>query len=159
MIQPCPLTHCVSDPGAAPGASLFALRVFGCGGSTGLTAQAIEYAVDPNGDGDFGDRLDVINMSLGSNFGTPSNPSVIASNNAALAGVIVVASAGNAGDTYFITGAPGSAERALSVAASVDSGQLAVVVRVNAPASIAGRVRRAIPRRSDRKLSTSPTMS
>lgn len=125
-------------PGAAPGASLFALRVFGCGGSTGLTAQAIEYAVDPNGDGDFGDRLDVINMSLGSNFGTPSNPSVIASNNAALAGVIVVASAGNAGDTYFITGAPGSAERAVSVAASVDSGQLAVVVRVNAPAAIAG---------------------
>ncbi len=57
-------------PGVAPGAVLYALRVFGCKGSTGLVVQAIDWAIDPNGDNDFSDHLDVINMSLGSNFST-----------------------------------------------------------------------------------------
>jgi hypothetical protein len=38
-------------PGVAPKAQLYMLRVFGCTGSTGLTTQAIDWAVDPNGDG------------------------------------------------------------------------------------------------------------
>jgi subtilisin family serine protease len=59
-------------PGVAPRASLYALRVFGCNGGTNVTVAAIEWAIDPNGDGDFEDRLDVINMSLGSNFGVPA---------------------------------------------------------------------------------------
>jgi subtilisin family serine protease len=86
-------------PGVAPEAKLYALRVFGCGGSTALTAQAIDWAIDPDGDGDFSDRLDVINMSLGSSFGNPNDVSADASDNAARAGVIVVTSAGNSGDT------------------------------------------------------------
>ena len=76
-------------PGVAPKAKLYALKVFGCSGSTGLTTQAINWAVDPNGDGDPSDHLDVINMSLGSNFGTATDASATASTNAALAGVIV----------------------------------------------------------------------
>ena len=56
-------------PGVAPQASLYALRVFGCNGGTGLTVQAIDWAIDPDSDGDFSDHLDVINMSLGSAFG------------------------------------------------------------------------------------------
>ena len=56
-------------PGVAPKASLYALRVFGCSGSTGLVTQALEWAIDPNKDGDFSDHLDVVNMSLGSEFG------------------------------------------------------------------------------------------
>src|SRR4029453_4536728 len=39
-------------PGVAPRAQLYSLKVFGCAGSTGLTTQAINWAVDPNGDGD-----------------------------------------------------------------------------------------------------------
>ncbi len=106
-------------PGVAPQATLYALRVFGCGGSSDIVDQAIEWAVDPNGDGDLSDHLDVINMSLGGAFGSALDSSAIASNNAALAGVIVVAAAGNSGDTYYISDSPGIAERAISVAASV----------------------------------------
>ena len=87
-------------PGVAPQASLVALRVFGCDGSTELVSQALEWAIDPNGDGDFSDRMDVINMSLGSDFGYEADPTAVAANNAALAGTVVVASAGNDGDSY-----------------------------------------------------------
>lgn len=111
-------------PGVAPGAQLYALRVFGCSGSTAVTDLAIEWAVDPNGDGIFTDHLDVINMSLGASFGSEYDTSAIASNNAAQAGVIVVASAGNSYNTYYITGSPGVATRAISVASSVDAGDL-----------------------------------
>ena len=46
-------------------------------------------------------------MSLGSNFGTATDASATASSNAVLAGVIVVAAAGNAGDTHYIMSSPG----------------------------------------------------
>ena len=127
-------------PGVAPRASLYALRVFGCSGSTGLVTQAIEWAVDPNKDGDLSDHLDVINMSLGSDFGESTDSSAVAADRAARAGVVVVCSAGNSGDTYFVTGSPGAADYALSVAASVDSGVTAPSLSILAPASIAGRL-------------------
>jgi len=107
-------------PGAAPHALLYGLRVFGCKGSTALTAQAIDWAMDPNDDGNLSDHLDVINMSLGSSFGSMIDESLIASNNAAAAGVVVVASAGNSGDVYFITGAPAAGSGVTSVAAGTD---------------------------------------
>ena len=123
-------------PGVAPNVQLYALRVFGCSGSTALTTAAIDWAVDPNRDGDFSDHLDVINMSLGSPLGSPFDSSTIASENASLAGVIVVAAAGNNGDTHYIVSAPGTSARTITVAASQDNGFPAM--RVNAPASIAG---------------------
>lgn len=125
-------------PGAAPGADLYALRVFGCSGSTLLTSMAIEWAVDPDGDGDFSDHLDVINLSLGSSFGHTTDASAVAADNAALAGVFVAAAAGNSGDSFFIMGSPSVAARAMSVAASVDDGLTTNRVRVNAPADLAG---------------------
>ncbi len=125
-------------PGTAPMASLYGLRVFGCFGSTGLTVAAINWAMDPNGDSDLSDHLDVINMSLGSNFGSAINATSVASDNASLAGVIVVMSAGNASDTFFINGAPGVSTRGIATAASVDSGISGVSVLVNSPGSIAG---------------------
>ena len=125
-------------PGVAPRAQLYSLKVFGCSGSTGLTTQAINWAVDPNGDGDPSDHVDVINMSLGSNFGTSTDASATASSNAALAGVIVVASAGNAGDTHFIAGSPATSTRTISVANIVDYGIQNAVLTVNSPPAIAG---------------------
>ncbi|WP_146151919.1 S8 family serine peptidase [Ahniella affigens] len=125
-------------PGVAPRANLYALRVFGCGGSTNLTPQAIDWATDPNNDDDLSDHLDVINMSLGSNYGSAFDASTIASDNAAAIGVIVVASAGNAADTYFISGSPGASQRTLAVANSVDSQFAGAKIQVNAPAPIAG---------------------
>jgi subtilisin family serine protease len=109
-------------PGVAPKAELYSLRVFGCEGSTDVTDAAIEWAMDPNNDGDLSDHLDVINMSLGSSFGSAYDTSAVASDNAAKAGVIVVASAGNANDVYYITGSPSVSSYAISVASSVDAG-------------------------------------
>ncbi len=125
-------------PGTAPGALLYGLRVFGCAGGTGLTTLAIDWAMDPNGDLDLSDHLDVINMSLGSNFGSVLTATAVASDNAALAGVIVVTSAGNAADTFFISGSPGAASRVIATASSVDDGVTASAVRANTPAGIAG---------------------
>ena len=96
-------------PGVAPKADIYAIRVFGCEGSTDVTVDAIEWAVDHD--------MDVINMSLGSSFGTTEDPSAVASTNAAQAGVIVVTSAGNSGPSQYITGSPGTAEGAISTAA------------------------------------------
>jgi len=124
-------------PGVAPEAQLYALRVFGCGGSTALTAEAIDWAIDPNGDGDFADHLDVVNMSLGSSYGGPNDQSAAASDNAARAGVIVVASAGNSGDTYFVSGSPGAGSRVIAVANITDPGSGAVLT-VNSPPASAG---------------------
>lgn len=127
-------------PGVAPKARLYALRVFGCTGSTGLVAQALEWAVDPNEDGDLSDHLDVVNLSLGSEFGSASDASSRAADAAAKAGVVVVASAGNSGDTCFVAGSPAAADRAISVAASGDSGVTAPSVAVLAPPSVAGNL-------------------
>lgn len=105
-------------PGAAPLASLYALKVFGCTGSSDVVDRAIEWAIDPNMDGDFADRLDVVNLSLGTSFGSAEDSTARAVEAAAAVGVIVVASAGNSGDTYFAVGSPGSSDSALSVAAT-----------------------------------------
>jgi subtilisin family serine protease len=133
-----PFSSLSIGPGVAPKAQLYALKVFGCAGSTGLTTQAINWAVDPNGDGDPSDHLDVINMSLGSNFGTATDASAAASTNAAAVGVIVVAASGNAGDTTYITSSPGSSTRAISVANIVDDGILGTNLKINSPVAIAG---------------------
>jgi subtilisin family serine protease len=125
-------------PGVAPKAQLYALKVFGCSGSTGLTTQAINWSVDPNGDGDPSDHLDVINMSLGSNFGTATDSSATASSNAAAVGVIVVAASGNAGDTTYITSTPASSTSAISVANIVDNGITGTNLKINSPPAIAG---------------------
>jgi minor extracellular serine protease Vpr len=97
-------------PGVAPKADLYAIRVFGCAGSTEMTVDAIEWAVD--------NHMDVINMSLGSPFGTADDPSAVASSNAAKDGVVVVASAGNSGHNPYIDGSPATGSGVISVAAS-----------------------------------------
>jgi minor extracellular serine protease Vpr len=97
-------------PGVAPKADLYSYRVFGCTGSTNVTVDAINMAFD--------DDVDVINMSLGSVFGTADDSSAVASTNVAKAGVIVVASAGNNGANQYITGAPAAGTGTISVAAN-----------------------------------------
>ena len=97
-------------PGVAPKVDLYGLRVFGCLGSTDVTVDAIEWAVDND--------MDVINMSLGSPFGSKDEPSAVASTNAAKAGVIVVTSAGNNGPNQYITGSPGTGAGSIATAAS-----------------------------------------
>jgi subtilisin family serine protease len=113
-------------PGVAPGASLYALKIFGCGSETGtssdLIASALDWAAQIQSNGK--PRLDVVNMSLGADFATSTDPDAVAANYASLAGVTVVAAAGNAGDLFNAAGAPGDAVRAISVAASNDTQDL-----------------------------------
>ncbi|WP_460460096.1 S8 family serine peptidase [Angustibacter peucedani] len=123
-------------PGVAPGASLYALKVFGCDGSTNLVGQALDWAADPNGDGDVSDHLDVVNMSLGSSYGSPDDPDAVASNNLAALGTVVVASIGNSGDVYEVGGSPGNATRVLAVAASDDGNDVVDGLKVDSPAGI-----------------------
>jgi minor extracellular serine protease Vpr len=96
-------------PGVAPLADLYMVRVFGCTGSTNVVSEAIDWAVHND--------MDVISMSLGSPYGTSTSSDAIASDNAAKAGIIVVAAAGNNGPAPYITGDPASANHAISVAA------------------------------------------
>lgn len=97
-------------PGVAPKADIYSYRVFGCTGSTNVTVDAINMAFD--------DGVDVINMSLGSPFGTADDASAVASTDVAKAGVIVVASAGNNGANQYITGSPAAGTGVISVAAN-----------------------------------------
>jgi subtilisin family serine protease len=102
-------------PGVAPKADLYAVRVFGCQGSTNVVVEAIDWAVEHH--------MQVVNMSLGSDWGTDQSADAVASTNAEKAGVIIVASAGNAGRTVpYIVGSPSTGDRTLSIAA-VDSKQ------------------------------------
>lgn len=107
--------------GVAPQADLYAIKVFGAGSvGDSVVIKALEYAADPDGDFDLSDQLDVVNLSLGSSYGGAHLLYRKAIRNLALAGTVVVASAGNSGHTSYITGSPGSTEEAISVAASVD---------------------------------------
>jgi subtilisin family serine protease len=113
-----PLSTLKIAPGMAPQALLYPVRVFGTAGSTNVVVQAIEWSVDPNKDGDFSDRMDVINMSLGANNGYADDPDDVAATNAGAAGIIVCSASGNAGDSYYITSSPAAANGTLSIAAS-----------------------------------------
>jgi minor extracellular serine protease Vpr len=96
-------------PGVAPRADLYAVRVFGCVGSSEVVTDAIEWAVDND--------MDVINMSLGGAFGAADDPDAVAASNAVKSGIVVVASAGNSGAGPYIAGSPANGDGVLSVAA------------------------------------------
>jgi subtilisin family serine protease len=99
----------IIGPGVAPLADLYAVRVFGCTGSTNVVVEAIDWAIAHD--------MQVISMSLGSDFGSEDTADAEASENAVDAGIVVVASAGNAGPIPYVTGTPSTGEKAISVAA------------------------------------------
>jgi subtilisin family serine protease len=127
--------------GVAPGASLMALKVCSsvstaCSGIALL--QAMDLALDPNGDDDLSDSVDVINMSLGLDYGQREDDLSEASNVAVSFGVVVVAAAGNAGDRPYIVSSPSSATGVISVGQTHVPTANAIPLIVNYPASIAG---------------------
>ncbi|MCP2169956.1 S8 family peptidase [Goodfellowiella coeruleoviolacea] len=125
-------------PGTAPKALLYAIKVFGCAGSTNVTGQALDWALDPDGDGDFSDHLDVVNLSLGSDYGAPDDPDSLFVRKLAQNGVVPVFSAGNGGDLYDVGGSPGTTLEALTVASTRDAFVLRDAAEVSAPADVAG---------------------
>jgi subtilisin family serine protease len=112
--------------GVAPKALLVAYKVLeshGIGLESDIIA-AIEMAADPNDDGNCNDRLDIVNMSLGSNIGNPFDAMTGAVNNAVKLGVTFCIAAGN--DRYYDKiGSPGTAELAITVGATDKADTLA----------------------------------
>jgi subtilisin family serine protease len=130
-----------SHKGVAPGASLYAVKVCSsvsssCSGVALL--QAMEFALDPNGDGDISDAVDVINMSLGSAYGQIEDDLTAAASVASRLGVVVVVAAGNDGDRPYIVSSPSIAPEAISVAQTQVPSAVQDFLTVVSPQSIAG---------------------
>jgi hypothetical protein len=105
--------------GVAPGASLYAVKVCSavassCNGVALLLAT--DYVLDPNGDNDISDAMDVVNLSLGSSYGQKEDDLSYALGIVSQLGVIVVASAGNSANRPYIVGSPSSQPEVISVA-------------------------------------------
>lgn len=120
-------THCAATAagkgilsGMAPDATLYAYKVLSKNGfgSVSNIIAAIERSVDPNGDGNPADHLDVISLSLGADEGGPDSADSLALDRAASLGVIPVVGAGNSGPGEGTVGTPGTSRRAITVAAS-----------------------------------------
>jgi minor extracellular serine protease Vpr len=129
--------------GMAPGAKLLAVKACSsvsssCNGIALL--KAMDYALDPNGDGDLSDAVDVINLSLGSDYGQPEDDLSFAVGNAVSLGVVVVASAGNGGNLPTIVGSPSIEPGAISVAQTEVPSAKTEILIINSPASIARRI-------------------
>ncbi|MEI8705034.1 S8 family serine peptidase [Pseudoalteromonas sp. B62] len=110
-------SHSVS--GIAPDVELYVYSVCGGGCPSAAQVAALEAAMDPNGDGDISDRVDVMNMSLGGEFGdtyTGGGAQYLIQRAVDL-GVNMVISAGNDGDNPFRVGGPSTTPNALSVGA------------------------------------------
>jgi subtilisin family serine protease len=105
--------------GIAPNVDLFVYSVCNNDNCPGLAQiLALENAMDPDTNGDISDRVDVINMSLGGDYGDIANDAVgLFINQAVKLGTNVVISAGNDGAYPFIVGGPSTTESALSVGA------------------------------------------
>ena len=131
-------------PGSAPEARLVALRVFGCKGASAVAGEAMDRALDPNGDGDFSDRADIVNLSLGSDYSVIDDPESLMLQRLVDADVLAVVAAGNAaanlnhGDAYSILGAPANNPAALTVANSQAGITRGDRYRVTSPADLAG---------------------
>src|SRR3989344_2946144 len=112
--------------GVAPDATLYAYKVCNNGGgcATDDIIAALERSADPNGDGDFSDHLDIASLSLGGP-GDPDDAMSKAVDNAVAAGVVVTVAAGNSGWYEYTVNSPGTARKAITVAATDKSDYLA----------------------------------
>lgn len=130
-----------SHKGVAPGALLYAVKVcsavsISCSGVALL--EGMEFALDPNGDGDISDAVDVINMSLGASYGQIQDDLTEAASDTAQLGVVVVAAAGNEADRPYIVSSPSIAPEAISVAQTQVPSAAKFLMRIISPAGIAG---------------------
>jgi hypothetical protein len=130
-----PTTNNAQLIGTAPQARIMAYKVCGpapnCAGDIELSIEdaASPFTLVSSGNPGPTPRpkpiADVINLSLGDTSGNPAGTTSRACNNAALAGTIIVASAGNSGPGPGTIGAPAAATLAISVAAGLDPGSVA----------------------------------
>ncbi len=127
--------------GMAPGISLYGLKVCSsistsCSGLGIL--QAADWVLDPNGDSDLSDAMDIANLSLGSGYGQIQSDDAVAYSNVAALGVVVLAAAGNDGDQPFVVSSPSIGPNVISVAQTALPDEYIQPVKVNSPASVPG---------------------
>lgn len=127
--------------GVAPGAQLYAIKVCSpvstsCSGVALL--QGVEFALDPDGDSDLTDAVDIMSLSIGSNYGQREDDLSEALAIAVRFGVVVVTAAGNGGDFPYILSSPSSTPEIISVAQTQDPSAVAFPLVVNSPPAIAG---------------------
>ena len=122
-------------PGVAPEAKLYALKVFGCKGTTGLWLDAMEWAADPDADGDLSDRLDVVNLSLGNSYTHPAFENNAAGRLVKL-GCVVVQAAGNNGNNFYAVWSEDDSE--ITVANSIDDGIENNSIEITGPPVVRG---------------------
>lgn len=127
--------------GVAPGAKLYAYKVWDVGNSTDdVLVAAYERAVDPNQDGSVADAVDVLSFSGGVDYGTLNSLEAKAAQRVVDLGTVFVASAGNSGHqavggSAYISGTPSIARGVIGVAASIDE-FLATLLTVNSPSGV-----------------------
>ncbi|MBI4448934.1 S8 family serine peptidase [Candidatus Woesearchaeota archaeon] len=114
-----------ATPGVAPGARLAIYQIFLKDGSTNdaMILAGLERAMDPNSDGDYTDRADIISMSIGGPAGQSEDATTIAVRNAVSVGSVVTIAAGNNGAERTIN-SPGNSVEAITVGASCRASQL-----------------------------------
>lgn len=127
--------------GVAPGAKLIVAKACSsvstsCDG-VGLLL-GVDFMLDPNGDGSMSDKVNVLNLSLGSSYGQKEDDLSFALANAVKLGVVVVTSAGNSANKPYVAGSPSTTPEIISVAQTETPGAVAIPLVINAPASIAG---------------------
>jgi minor extracellular serine protease Vpr len=129
--------------GVAPAADIVAIKVCSavstaCSGAAMI--QGLDFAMDPNQDGNLDDAADVVNMSIGSDYGqSPDDDLSLAIEIVTKAGTLVVAAAGNGSDKPWISGTPAAAQSALSVAQTNVPSTVIPVLEIVSPASVAGQ--------------------
>lgn len=127
--------------GMAPGAKLLGIRVCSaiatsCNGVSLLLA--VDFALDPNNDGNLSDAADIIHLSLGSDYGQIEDDLTAALEAAVNLGIVVVASAGNGSNKPYVVGSPSIGPGVISVAQTQVPSAVAFPLVVTSPASIAG---------------------
>ncbi|MGG3854127.1 S8 family serine peptidase [Caldifermentibacillus hisashii] len=107
--------------GVAPEAEIYAYRALGPGGfgTTEMIIAAVEQAIK--------DRVDVLNLSLGTSINGPDLPTSLALDKAVENGIVAVTSNGNSGPDLWTVGSPGTSHRAISVGASTPEIQIPYV--------------------------------
>lgn len=118
--------------GVAPNVNLYSFKILdekGEGNEAGLYA-AIDYALDPNNDGDYSDRyIDIFSMSFGdpnaNNNYTPDDPLCKEIDDATNNGLLFVIAAGNSGPGNKTINWPGIANRSICVGASDNNEHIA----------------------------------
>jgi hypothetical protein len=104
--------------GAAPDASFYSFKILNNMGEGNFSTyyDAMMRALDPNSDGDYSDKVDIISLSFGTKEpGNPDDNLCEILDNVVNAGVTVVAAAGNLGPGKNTITSPGCARKSICV--------------------------------------------